>query len=87
MPFHEYLQESFLLMALISGIPLVVASVAGFMVSLIQAAMQIQEQTVQFVVKLVACASVIALLAPWAAEELTMFIQKLFANLAYVGAG
>lgn len=58
--------------------PILVASVVGIAVSLIQALTQIQEQTLSFAIKLIAVALTIAAMAGILGAEMLNFTLKLF---------
>lgn len=77
-------REALLLMVLASLPPIGASLVVGFVMSLIQAATSIQEQTLSVVPKL--CAAVLALVvaAPWIAGQLTRFTAQLLASIAQV---
>jgi flagellar biosynthetic protein FliQ len=60
---------------------LVTALVVGLIISIFQAATQINESTLQFVPKLVAMFIVIMLLGPWMLQYLMDYIQRLFGSI------
>ena len=60
---------------------LVTALVVGLIISIIQAATQINEATLQFVPKLVAMFVVLILLGPWMLQYLMDYIQRLFGSI------
>jgi flagellar biosynthetic protein FliQ len=72
-----------ILLLIISPILLVVVFV-GLVVSLIQSATSIQEQTLSFVPKLLAVALVLVLIAPWALRNLMQFTSSHIARMAEV---
>ena len=72
------LTESMVLVMLLSMPPIVVASVVGIGVSLLQALTQIQEQTISFAIKLVAVALTIAAMAGLFGSEMLKFTLRLF---------
>ena len=72
--------ESMMLVLLLSMPPIIVASVVGIVVSLLQALTQIQEQTLSFAVKLIAVAITIAATAGLLGSEMLTFTMKLFDN-------
>jgi len=74
----QQIQEMMVLVLLLSMPPIVVASVVGILVSLLQALTQIQEQTVSFAIKLVAVLLTIAAMAGLLGAELMNFTLKLF---------
>ena len=70
--------RALVLVLMLSGPPIVVASVVGVAVSLIQALTQIQEQTISFAIKLVAVAVTIAAMAGLFGSEMLKFTLKVF---------
>ena len=74
------LTDAMLLVMIISLPPIVVASVVGIIVSLLQALTQIQEQTLSFAIKLIAVALVMAAMAGFLGSEMLAFALKLFDN-------
>jgi type III secretion protein S len=72
------LSESMVLVLLLSLPPILVASVVGIFISLLQALTQIQEQTVSFAIKLVAVALTIAGMASLFGSEILKYTLKLF---------
>lgn len=70
--------ESMVLVMLLSLPPILVASLVGIAISLLQALTQIQEQTVSFAIKLVAVALTIAGMAGLFGSEMLKYTLKLF---------
>jgi flagellar biosynthetic protein FliQ len=66
---------------LISAPMLVAALVVGLIVSIFQAATQINEQTLQFVPKLIVMFLVLLLAGPWMIQYLMDYIQRLFESI------
>ena len=66
----------------VSLIPIVVATVIGLLVSLLQALTQIQEQTLGFAVKLVAITITIMAASSWMGGEIMLYTQEIFKNFA-----
>lgn len=77
----DYAQKCLILMLKLSMIPIVVATVLGLLVSLLQALTQIQEQTLGFAVKLIAISITILLAAHWMGGELLLYTQSIFSSL------
>jgi flagellar biosynthetic protein FliQ len=71
-------REGLVLVLLLSGPPLIASMVTGFVVSLLQAATQIQDQTLAFVPKLVVVMVVLAAMGPVLGASLVRFSQALF---------
>jgi flagellar biosynthesis protein FliQ len=67
--------------------PFLLAGLAvGLVVSIIQAATQIQEQTLSFIPKIVVTGIVIAVAGPWMLDELVGYTRQLFESIpALVG--
>jgi flagellar biosynthetic protein FliQ len=63
---------------------LVVILVVGFVISVLQAATQINEQTLSFVPKLVAVAVAIVFVGPWMIARMVSYMQQLFAQIPFV---
>jgi flagellar biosynthetic protein FliQ len=75
--------RSALLSALIIGAPmLLVGMAAGLAIGLLQALTQIQDQTVSFVPKLLAMATVMIACMPWLMMRLVEFTREVFTNAA-----
>lgn len=74
----QQITESMVLVMLLSMPPIVVASVVGIVVSLLQALTQVQEQTLSFAIKLVAVAATIALMAGLLGSVMMTYTLKVF---------
>ncbi|MEO9738380.1 MAG: type III secretion system export apparatus subunit SctS [Roseobacter sp.] len=70
--------EAMFLVLLLSMPPILVASIVGLVVSLLQALTQIQEQTLPFAAKLVAVAITMAATAGFLGAEMFNFTANLF---------
>lgn len=70
--------EAMMLVMILSMPPIIVASVVGIVVSLLQALTQVQEQTLSFAVKLVAVALTIFAMAGILGAEILNFTTTLF---------
>mgnify|MGYP001765984455 FL=1 len=70
--------ESMMLVMILSMPPILVASVVGVLVSLLQALTQVQEQTLSFAVKLIAVALTIVAMAGILGSEILNYTIKLF---------
>ena len=66
---------------LISAPMLLTALIVGLIVSIFQAATQLNESTLQFVPKLVAMFVVLHLAGPWILQYLIDYIQRLFGSI------
>lgn len=66
---------------LMSAPTLITALVVGLIISIFQAATQINESTLQFVPKLIAMFLVLLLFGPWMLQYLIDYIQRLFGSI------
>ncbi len=66
------------LVLMLSMPPIVVASLVGLVISLIQAVTQLQEQTLTFGIKLIAVAATIFMMGGWIGAELIRFGSDIF---------
>jgi type III secretory pathway component EscS len=71
------IREGLLLVLLVSAPPLFASLVVGFVVSVLQAATQIQDPTIAFVPKLVAVLLVLLALGPLLGAQVLRFTQAL----------
>ncbi|MBI1789155.1 MAG: flagellar biosynthesis protein FliQ [Acidobacteria bacterium] len=78
------LREALLLVLILSGGPMLASMLIGFLVSIFQATTQIQEQTLSYVPKLVACFLTIAILGPWMLVQMVRFTRALFDGIMLV---
>ena len=74
----QFTVEALTLVLLLSLPPVVVASLVGILVSLIQAVTQIQDQTLAFAVKLVSVILTILVTVKWVGGELFNYALKIF---------
>lgn len=69
-------QQGLLLMLLVSAPMLVVVLVVGLVVSIFQAATQINESTLSFVPKILAAVAVLGFAGPWMLQMLVEYLQR-----------
>ena len=81
----DYARTCLLLVLRLSLIPIIVATVIGILVSLLQALTQIQEQTLGFAVKLIAISLTLLACASWMGAELLLYTQDIFAHFPLLG--
>ncbi len=77
----EIATQTMLLSAKVSAPILLTALLVGFMISLFQAATQIQEPTLSFVPKMIAVAIAMVVTGNWVLAELVSFTNQLFESL------
>lgn len=69
---------------IVSAPVLLTALIIGLLVSIFQAATQINEQTLTFIPKLVGMFVVIIIAGPWMVAMMVDFIQRLFSNIPWM---
>jgi flagellar biosynthetic protein FliQ len=74
----EIATQTMLVGAKVAAPILLTALLVGFMISLFQAATQIQEQTLSFVPKMIAVAIALLVTGNWVLAELISFTHQLF---------
>ncbi|GAA5149782.1 SctS family type III secretion system export apparatus subunit PscS [Prosthecobacter algae] len=74
----ETTNQALILVLILSMPPIIVATVVGVLVSLIQALTQVQEQTLGFAVKLIVVTVVLLLTAGWTGAEMFKFTLHIF---------
>jgi flagellar biosynthetic protein FliQ len=72
------IQQALILVLVVSGPPIVLALIIGFVISVFQAATQIQEQTLSFAPKLVIIFGVLGLAGSWMGATLLRFTFNIF---------
>ena len=76
----EYSYEALLLILIMSGPPIIFASIVGLFVAIFQAATQIQEQTLSFAIKMVVVMATVVLMGGWLGSLIYQFAIKIFTN-------
>lgn len=76
------LRQAVLTAAKLAAPVLIVSIAVGFLISVLQAATQIHEQTLTFVPKLIAIALILLLLASWMMTIMNDFTSQVFAMMA-----
>jgi flagellar biosynthetic protein FliQ len=77
----EIATQTMLVGAKVAAPILLTALLVGFMISLFQAATQIQEPTLSFVPKMIAVAIALLVTGNWVLSELVSFTNQLFESL------
>lgn len=78
-------KQGMLLVVVLTAPPLGVAVLVGVITSLVQALLQIQDQTLPFGVKLLAVGITLALTGRWIGLELIQFTNMAFDLIAHTG--
>ncbi|MBJ7220904.1 MULTISPECIES: type III secretion system export apparatus subunit SctS [unclassified Brenneria] len=78
-------RQAMVMVVLLSAPPLLVAVTVGVLISLLQAVMQLQDQTLPFAVKLLAVGLVLALCGRWIGVELMQLAITAFNMIEHTG--
>jgi type III secretion protein S len=76
----DHLTAALVLVLYLSLPPIIVAAIAGILVSFLQALTQIQEQTLSFGIKLIAVTATLFAIAPWIGAELQNFARLILSQ-------
>jgi len=74
--------QGLLLILILSAPPVLISMLLGTIVAIFQAATQIQEQTISFVVKLVAVTLTLMFMGGWLGAQILSFAANIFSNFA-----
>lgn len=77
-------QDAVLVMLYLSGPLLIVALVVGLVVSILQAATQINEMTLSFIPKILGIFATLLVLGPWMLATVVDYTQRLFESIPFV---
>ena len=73
--------DAAIIFVILSGIPLIVSLGVGLLLSVFQAATQIQEQTLTFVPKLIALCLVLFFCGPWMLGQTEDYLSRVLEHL------
>ena len=77
-------QQALEITVMVSAPLLLAALVTGLLVSIFQAATQINEMTLSFIPKLLAMFAVMIVAGPWMLAVLMEYMQRLYANIPWL---
>ena len=77
---YQLSYQALLMILILSGPPILISMSVGLFVAIIQAATQIQEQTLSFTVKLVAVIFTLLLMGGWLGAQILQFANSIFLN-------
>jgi type III secretion protein S len=77
-------QKGMLMVVWLSMPPLVMAVIAGVLISLVQTVLSIQDQAMPFAVKLLAVGLTLALMGRWIGVELLTLGEQAFSSIATI---
>ena len=83
----KLLNETLVLILLLSAPALIASLVTGPLISIFQATTQIQEQTLTFVPKILVTFLALALSGPWLISQIVVFTQRIWALIPQVIGG
>ncbi|MEI8632331.1 type III secretion system export apparatus subunit SctS [Vibrio sp. PP-XX7] len=78
-------KQGMILVVMLSAPPLLVAVITGVITSLLQALLQVQDQTLPFAIKLVAVTTTLVLTGRWIGVEIVQFTNQAFHMIPVTG--
>ena len=81
----NYFQQGLWMVIAMSAPPLIIATIFGVVVSLVQAITSIQDQSLPYVVKLIVVAISLAMMGRWFGSELMQMTNTAFTLIPAVG--
>ena len=80
-PVYDIVREGIVIATKVAGPILLVSMAVGLVISIIQAATQIHEQTITFVPKLLIIALILIMAGPWMLELLLDYTKAVFSTM------
>lgn len=77
---HQLTYQALLLILFLSAPPILLSTCLGLLVAIFQAATQIQEQTLSFMVKLFSVILVMLFMGGWLSAQIIQFTQNILLN-------
>ncbi len=77
---YQLSYQALLLILLLSAPPILISTILGLTVAIFQAATQIQEQTLSFMVKLFAVILTLLFMGGWLSAQIMQFTNNIFVN-------
>ncbi len=77
-------QEAIITMLMVSAPMLLVALVVGLVISIIQAATQVNEMTLTFIPKILAIFGILLLTGPWMLSTLVDYLKRLYSSIPFI---
>jgi type III secretion protein S len=77
---YQLTYQALLLILILSGPPIIISMIVGLFVAILQAATQIQEQTLSFTVKLIAVIVTLILMGGWLGAQIVQFSNSILNN-------
>lgn len=80
---HQLAYQALILILILSGPPIIISTILGLLVAIFQAATQIQEQTLSFMVKLFAVVVSLLMLGGWLGGQILQFANMIFTSFPH----
>lgn len=77
---YQLSYRALLMILILSGPPIIISMAVGLFVAILQAATQIQEQTLSFTVKLIAVIFTLLLMGGWLGAQIVQYTNSIFQN-------
>jgi type III secretion protein S len=77
---YQLAYQALLMILILSGPPIIISMVVGLFVAILQAATQVQEQTLSFTVKLIAVIFTLLLMGGWLGGQIVQYANTIFQN-------
>ncbi|HUD00728.1 MAG TPA: type III secretion system export apparatus subunit SctS [Rhabdochlamydiaceae bacterium] len=77
---YQLAYQALLMILILSGPPILISMAVGLFVAVLQAATQIQEQTLSFTVKLIAVIFTLLLMGGWLGAQIMQYTNTIFQN-------
>ena len=77
---YQLVYQALMLILIVSGPPIIISTILGLFVAVFQAATQIQEQTLSFMIKLFAVIITILFMGGWLGAQIMQFANNIFQN-------
>lgn len=77
---YQLSYQALILILLLSAPPILISTILGLFVAVFQAATQIQEQTLSFMVKLVAVILTLLIMGGWLGAQIMQYTNNIFMN-------
>ena len=82
---YSLTSQTLILALLISGVPLLLSAASGLIISVMQAATSIQDQTISYVVKLSTLILTLIMCGSWFLNEILELFKQTLGAIAYIG--
>ena len=77
---YQLSYQALMLILILSGPPIIISTILGLMVAIFQAATQIQEQTLSFMIKLFAVIVSLIFMGGWLSGQIVQFTNNILLN-------